>query len=51
MSELLVLSRDDLRQLMSFADDVEAVAEAFELLARGECVSPAPDSRRHARAG
>jgi alanine dehydrogenase len=41
MSDILVLSGSDLRQLMSFPDYVEAVAEAFELLARGGCQAPA----------
>ena len=42
MSDLLVLSRSDLRALMRFDDYVEAVAEAFRLLARGGCQSPVP---------
>jgi ornithine cyclodeaminase/alanine dehydrogenase len=42
MSDLLVLSRSDLRALMRFDDYVEAVAEAFRLLARGGCQSPIP---------
>jgi len=42
MDNFVVLSRSDLRALMSFADYVEAVAEGFELLAQGRCQSPAP---------
>src|SRR5215204_519010 len=42
MSDLLVLSRSDLRALMQFDDYVEAVAEAFQLLAEGRCLSPVP---------
>src|SRR5215207_1871396 len=42
MSDLLILSRSDLRALMRFDDYVEAVAEAFRLLARGGCQSPIP---------
>src|SRR5215217_8114335 len=42
MSDLLVLSRSDLRALMRFDDYVEAVNEAFRLLARGGCQSPIP---------
>ena len=42
MSDLLVLSRSDLRALMRFDDYVDAVAEAFRLLARGGCQSPTP---------
>src|SRR5829696_102251 len=42
MSDLLILSRSDLRALMRFDDYVEAVAEAVRLLARGGCLSPVP---------
>src|SRR5829696_7334957 len=42
MSDLLILSRSDLRALMRFDDYVVAVAEAFRLLARGGCQSPIP---------
>jgi len=42
MTGFLVLSRSDLRALMQFDDYVEAVAEAFQLLAEGRCLSPVP---------
>jgi alanine dehydrogenase len=42
MGDFLILSRRDLRELMRFADYVEAVAEGFQLLARGRCQSPVP---------
>jgi alanine dehydrogenase len=57
MSELLILSRSDLRALMRFDDYVEAVAEAFRLLARGGCQSvipteiPAQHGTFHIKAG
>jgi alanine dehydrogenase len=40
--EFLILSQCDLREVMTFADYVEAVTEAFQLLAEGRCQSPAP---------
>jgi ornithine cyclodeaminase/alanine dehydrogenase-like protein (mu-crystallin family) len=57
MSGFLLLSRSDLRALMSFGDYVEAVAEAFRLLAEGRCQSPVPteiaaqDGTFHIKAG
>ena len=57
MSDILVLSRGDLRALMRFEDYVEAVAEAFQLLADGRCQSPVPteipvkDGTFHIKAG
>ena len=39
---LLVLSQRDLRQVMTFGDYVEAVAEGFRLLAEGRCAAPVP---------
>jgi alanine dehydrogenase len=42
MSELIVLSRRDLASLMRFGDYVEAVEEAFGLLAEGGCAAPLP---------
>ena len=42
MSDILVLSRTDLAGLMTFADYVEAVAEAFRLYAEGRCSAPMP---------
>ncbi len=42
MSDFLVLSRSDLRAHMRFGDYVEAVAQAFRLLAEGRCQSPLP---------
>jgi alanine dehydrogenase len=48
MTGFLVLSRSDLRALMRFGDYVEAVAEAFRLLAEGRCQSPAPTAIRAA---
>ena len=50
MSDLLVLSRSDLRALMRFDDYVDAVAEAFRLLARGGCQSPTPTRSRRSTA-
>src|SRR5215217_8187659 len=49
MPDFLVLSRRDLREVMSFADYVEAVAEGFELLAQGQCQSPIPTELREER--
>src|SRR5258708_18747643 len=40
--EFLILSQRDLREVMTFADYVEAVTEAFQLLAQGRCQSPVP---------
>ena len=57
MGDFLVLSGNDLRALMRFEDYVEAVAEAFRLLAEGRCRSPAPteiparDGTFHVKAG
>jgi ornithine cyclodeaminase/alanine dehydrogenase-like protein (mu-crystallin family) len=57
MNDFLVLSRGDLRALMRFEDYVEAVAEAFQLLADGRCQSPVPteipvqDGTFHIKAG
>jgi ornithine cyclodeaminase/alanine dehydrogenase-like protein (mu-crystallin family) len=42
MAGFLVLSRSDLRALMQFGEYVEAVAQAFQLLAEGRCQSPVP---------
>jgi len=41
-NEFLVLSQRDLREVMRFADYVEAVTEGFQLLAEGRCESPVP---------
>jgi alanine dehydrogenase len=41
-SEFLILSQRDLREVMRFADYVEAVAEGFQLLAERRCESPVP---------
>src|SRR5215204_1234221 len=49
MTEILVLSRSDLRQLMTFSDYVDVVAEAFQLLAQGQCQSPVPTEIREER--
>jgi len=38
--EFLILSQRDLREVMTFADDVEAVTEAFQLRAQSRCQSP-----------
>jgi hypothetical protein len=57
MTGFLVLSRSDLRALMQFDDYAEAVAEAFQLLAEGRCLSPVPteipaqDGTFHTKAG
>jgi ornithine cyclodeaminase/alanine dehydrogenase len=57
MNEFLVLSGNDLRELMRFEDYVEAVADAFRLLAEGRCQSPVPteiparDGTFHIKAG
>jgi alanine dehydrogenase len=40
LAEIRVLSRSDLRALMRFGDYVEAVTEAFCVLAEGRCMSP-----------
>ena len=40
--EFLILSQRDLREVMTFADYVEAVTEAFQLLAQGRCQAPVP---------
>jgi alanine dehydrogenase len=56
-NEFLILSQRDLRELMRFADYVEAVAEGFQLLAEGRCESPVPteipvqDGTFHVKAG
>jgi ornithine cyclodeaminase/alanine dehydrogenase len=42
MDEFIILSRQDLRAAMRFADYVEAIAEGFRLLAEGRCASPVP---------
>ena len=42
MSELLVLSRQDLAALMNFEDYVEAVAEGFRLRLEIGCAAPLP---------
>src|SRR5262245_42710472 len=42
MSEIILLSRRNLAALMTFADYVEAVEDAFRLLAEGKCASPLP---------
>ena len=39
---LIVLSRQDLAALMPFGEYVEAVADAFRMLAEGRAVAPAP---------
>jgi hypothetical protein len=39
---ILVLSSQDLQTVMRFADYVDAVAEAFRMLAEGRCESPVP---------
>jgi ornithine cyclodeaminase/alanine dehydrogenase-like protein (mu-crystallin family) len=41
-SPLIVLSRQDLTALMPFGEYVEAVADAFRMLAEGRAVAPAP---------
>jgi alanine dehydrogenase len=40
--EFLILSQRDLGEVMTFADYVEAVTEALQLLAEGRCQSPVP---------
>src|SRR4029453_7991082 len=53
---ILVLSTQDLQTVMRFADYVDAVAEAFRMLAEGRCESPVPlqvsvtDGTFHAKA-
>src|SRR5215207_5931309 len=42
MTELLVLSGEDLRRLMRFEDYIDAVAAAFALHADGKSFAPAP---------
>ncbi|HEV7821753.1 MAG TPA: ornithine cyclodeaminase family protein [Burkholderiales bacterium] len=42
MSELIVLSRSDLQQLMQLGDYVEVVAQAFAMHAEGRAASPPP---------
>ena len=42
MGDFLILSRRDLRDMMRFADYVEAIGEGFQLLAEGRCASPVP---------
>jgi ornithine cyclodeaminase/alanine dehydrogenase-like protein (mu-crystallin family) len=49
MTEILILSRSDLRQLISFSDYVDVVADAFQLLAQGQCQSPVPTEIREDR--
>ncbi len=39
---VLILSSQDLQKLMRFDDYVDAVAEAFQMLAEGRCESPVP---------
>src|SRR5829696_10278679 len=46
---ILVLSRSDLRQLMTFSDYVDVVADAFQLLTQGRCHSPVPTEIREER--
>jgi alanine dehydrogenase len=49
MTEILILSRSDLRQLMTFSDYVDVVADAFQLLTQGRCHSPVPTEIREER--
>ncbi|MFZ1211415.1 MAG: hypothetical protein WAN94_25240, partial [Pseudolabrys sp.] len=39
---ILILSSKDLQTAMRFDDYVDAVAEAFRMLAEGRCESPVP---------
>src|SRR5215813_15002492 len=39
---ILILSSQDLQAVMRFDDYVDAVAEAFQMLAEGRCESPVP---------
>src|SRR5262245_51713901 len=53
---ILILSSRDLQRVMRFDDYVDAVAEAFRMLAEGRCESPVPlqvtvsDGTFHAKA-
>jgi ornithine cyclodeaminase/alanine dehydrogenase-like protein (mu-crystallin family) len=53
---ILILSSQDLQTVMRFDDYVDAVAEAFRMLAEGRCESPVPlqvsvtDGTFHAKA-
>src|SRR5262249_60365713 len=53
---ILILSNHDLQTVMRFDDYVDAVAEAFQMLAEGRCESPVPiqinvaDGTFHAKA-
>ena len=53
---ILILSSQDLQTVMRFYDDVDAVAEAFRMLAEGRCELPVPlqvsvtDGTFHAKA-
>ena len=53
---ILILSSQDLQTVMQFDDYVDAVAEAFRMLAEGRCESPVPlqvsvtDGTFHAKA-
>jgi len=53
---ILILSSQDLQAVMRFDDYVDAVAEAFQMLAEGRCESPVPlqvnvpDGTFHAKA-
>src|SRR5215203_1336907 len=49
MTEILIISRSDLRQLMTFSDYVDVVADAFQLLTQGRCHSPVPTEIREER--